>query len=77
MTLLILFTSRMIWAASTEVDTVTLGNYTYFIDESNNLLIQSETDWDSLAAYVAKGNNCAGLSFLMTNDLGKEQPVTS
>ena len=39
--------------------------------------ISSIEDWNTLAAYVADGNSCAGLIFKMTADIGTETaPVT-
>ena len=39
--------------------------------------ISSLEHWNNLADYVAEGNNCSGLFFLMTNDIGTaEAPVT-
>ncbi len=46
-------------------------------DEDGNYLIDDVYDWNTLADYVAAGNDCAGMTFLMTGNIGSaDAPVT-
>lgn len=42
--------------------------------ETDNL-ITSENDWNALAEYVAAGNNCEGMTFVLTNDISISRPL--
>ena len=45
--------------------------------EGDPYLIETAADWDNLADYVAGGNNCDGLFFKMTANIGTtENPIT-
>lgn len=57
--------------------TVQLGDYTYNVDVDGNVLLEDKAGWDNLAEVVADGNDCAGLNFKMTANIGTaEEPVT-
>jgi len=73
MTLLALFTTTLAWAQTQ----VQLGAYTYDVDDQGARLIQTAADWNALADYVEAGNNCSGLSFKMTANIGTtDAPIT-
>lgn len=64
------FTSAGAWAQSESVELSLQTN-------DGNYLIQSVADWNNLAEYVADGNDCEGMTFLMTANIGSETaPVT-
>lgn len=45
--------------------------------QDNPYLIQTKADWDNLAEYVAAGNDCNGLYFQMTANIGTAaNPIT-
>ena len=47
-------------------------------NDAGEYLIATIDDWNALAAYVAAGNDCAGLTFKMTDDIGtNDAPVTT
>lgn len=72
LTLLALFTTTMAWADGLEL----LNGYTLTEQSENTYLITSVDDWNALADYVKEGNDCFGLTFLMTNNIGtEEEPV--
>lgn len=58
-------------------DVTYIDDYAFALDADGNYLIQSVDDWNGLAAAVADGYDCDGLSFLMTADIGTaDNPVT-
>ena len=64
------FTSAGAWAQSESVELSLQTN-------GENYLIQTVADWNNLAEYVADGNDCEGMTFLMTANIGSETaPVT-
>ncbi len=61
------FTSAGAWAGSAFLSQ----------DEEGNYLIDDVDDWNTLADYVAAGNDCEGMTFLMTGNVGSaDAPVT-
>ena len=68
LTLLAILTTTMLWASNT-INTVTLGDHTFTVDEQGNYLIQTVEDWNGLADYVKAGNSCSEMIFKMTNDI--------
>ena len=61
------FTSAGAWA----------GSAFLIQDEEGNYLIDDVDDWNTLADYVAAGNDCEGMTFLMTENVGSaDAPVT-
>lgn len=53
------------------------GSLPAYDEEKKVYLLSSLDDWNNLADYVASGNSCSGLSFIMTQDIGTaEEPVT-
>ncbi|MBR2742138.1 MAG: leucine-rich repeat protein [Clostridia bacterium] len=63
----------VITAGATEATTeATVGGYTFEVDEDGNYLISSVEDWNNLAEAVAANNNCSGLTFKLTTDIGSE-----
>ena len=68
MTFLVFFTTTMAWA---QLPSSGSGTAT------DPYLIQNATDWNNLADHVAEGNNCAGMYFLMTDNIGTTaDPIT-
>ena len=69
-TLLVLLTTTILAVAQGQLPTSGDGS------ENNPYLIQTITDWNNLADYVANDHNCAGLFFKMTADIGSAaEPV--
>ena len=52
-----------------------LDGYLFEKDESGNYLINSEEDWNHLAAIVAGGNKCIGKNFLLTDNISVSRPI--
>lgn len=53
-----------------------LDGHVFIVDIDGNYLIQDIADWDALAGYVEKGNNCSDKSFKMIDNIGtEEEPV--
>ena len=50
------------------------GAWADYSTETVNL-IQSEADWNNLAEYVASGNDCAGMTFQLTEDISVTRPI--
>ena len=72
LTLLALFTTTMAWADGLDL----LNGYTLTEQSENTYLITSADDWNALADYVAAGNDCFGLTFIMTDNIGTEdEPI--
>ena len=59
------FTSAGAWADSEFLDQ----------DETGNYQINDANDWNTLAEYVAAGNNCEGMTFVLTNDISISRPL--
>lgn len=54
-----------------------LNGHVLTADENGKYMITSIEDWNALCDYVAAGNTCEELSFIMTADIGSEEnPVT-
>ena len=72
MTLFVVFTSFNAWADD-EAKLPDNGSGT----EADPYLIATSADWNNLAEYVAADNNCKGLFFKMTANIGTtEEPIT-
>ena len=66
LTLLVLLTTTTMWAQ------ISLTQ-----DGDGNYLINNATDWNTLAQYVVDGNECEGMTFLMTANIGTTaDPIT-
>ena len=64
------------WAE--DADLQLLDDYSLAAYAENSYEIASIDDWNALAAYVAAGNDCAGLTFKMTDNIGTaDAPVTT
>ena len=77
--LVFLFSAGNVQAVPNAIDALELLNgYKLEAYAVDSYKIQSVDDWNALADYVAAGNTCEGLNFLMTGNIGTaESPVTS
>ena len=69
LTLLVLLTTTTFAVAQGQLPTSGSGT------EDDPYLIQTVTDWNNLAEYVAAGNKCEGLYFEMTDDISTNLPI--
>ena len=76
--LVFLFSAGNVQAEPIVIDGLELLNgYKLEAYANNSYLIQSVDDWNALADYVAAGNTCEGLTFMMKGHIGStSQPVT-
>ena len=71
LTLLVLLTTTTLAVAQGQLPASGTGA------QDNPYLIQTKADWDNLAEYVAAGNDCNGLYFQMTANIGTTaDPIT-
>ena len=76
--LVFLFSAGHVQAAPVAIEGLELLNgYKLEAYAVNSYKIRSVDDWNALADYVAAGNTCEGLTFMMKNHIGStSQPVT-